>query len=187
VVYDLCDAAAYRAAHRRDLGGERRSSGRRQHVNVTDGDAEAFEVLADRFCKDLEAGALEAKGTLTALVALVGAALQLPEVEPTDRDYFDPPDLDQACQKVVQQLWWVGANDFYCEVYDPRERIEPAVVGGRLKDDLGDIYRDLRRGLHIARSGAMTDAIWQWRFDFRTHWGNDATDAIRVLHRLVAD
>jgi hypothetical protein len=92
---------------------------------VTDGDAEPFEVLVDRFCKDLEAGALDAKGTLAALVALVGAALQLPDVEPSDRHYPDPPDINQACLKVQQQLRWVGANDFYWEVYDPRVPIEP--------------------------------------------------------------
>ncbi len=33
----------------------------------------------------------------------------------------------------------------------------------------------------------MNDALWECSFSFETHWGNHATDAIRVLHRLVSD
>ncbi len=56
-----------------------------------------------------------------------------------------------------------------------------------LWDDLADIYRDLRRGLHLYESGQQVDAIWDWRFSYDTHWGKHVVDAIRVLFLLARD
>jgi len=146
----------------------------------------AFAALAASYCSEMEAGPPTAVEVLGRLVGLVGAALALPDQSPTKRQYDDPPHLDAACQQVASNVGrMTGTPDLYWEVFDPREEGEPTV--GSLTDDLTDIYRDLRRGLHIASVGDVVDAAWEWRFSFQIHWGNHATDAIRVLHRVVTD
>lgn len=121
---------------------------------------------------------------LAQLVRLVGAALDLPDVEPTGRQYDELTALDTCYQQVGRNAAeMAGDRNVYWKVFDPREHEEP--LAGSLTDDLGDIYRDLHRGLCIARLGEISDACWDWRFNFEIHWGNHATDAIRVLHRLT--
>jgi hypothetical protein len=56
-----------------------------------------------------------------------------------------------------------------------------------ITDDIGDIYRDLRRGLYQADSGRPDEAVWEWRFSFETHWGSHVTNAIRVMQRMEHD
>jgi hypothetical protein len=150
---------------------------------VDDQSGKRFEALARQACSDLEAGALDAQGVLKMLNSLVGAALSFPEVEPSDQEYADPHDLGAACRTVSQNVVHMVKTDLYWEVFDPRHEESP--VAGSLTDDLTDIYRDLRRGLAIADSGSMIDAVWEWRYNYEIHWGNHATDAIRVLHRII--
>lgn len=110
----------------------------------------------------------------------------MPVAEPTDHEYEDPRDLAAATRAVSVNLTaLLGESDLYWEVFDPRDLSDP--VAGSLLDDLADIYRDLRRGLHILSTGSPDDAMWEWRFSFDTHWGNHATDAIRVLHRWTSN
>jgi hypothetical protein len=145
------------------------------------------EVNFREGCRQLEAGAADLRELLTILVGLVAAALRLPTVEPETNSASDsPPGLDEDARSVaalVQKL--VGTHDRYWEVFDPRQEEHPLV--GSLTDDVSEIYRDLRRGIHQVDVGRPNDALWEWRFSFETHWGNHATDAIRVLHRIVSD
>lgn len=64
--------------------------------------------------------------------------------------------------------------------------VEEAPVNLSLADALADIWRDLRSGLDALGSGnPREDVLWEWRFDFRTHWGLHAVEALRALHQRV--
>lgn len=143
-----------------------------------------FQEAAIAFCEAVKGPALDARDVLAATVALIGAALDLPDVEPrTDTAAVDPPGLDDESQAVERAASTLGV-DGYWEIFDPRALDEP--VAGSLTDDLVDVYRDVRRGLALAE-GSLSEAVWEWKFSYESHWGNHATDAVRVLHRVVTD
>lgn len=143
-----------------------------------------FRPVAERFCTLVESEGAPLRAILASAVALIAAALELPDIEPSEADHDDPNDLDDDCRLVAARVGEaVRGHDRYWELFDPRIMDEP--VAGSLIDDLSDIYRDLRRGLAIASDGFATDALWEWKFSFESHWGNHAVDAIRVLHRVV--
>jgi hypothetical protein len=98
--------------------------------------------------------------------------LGLPEVEPHNEriSTFDIP---------VPQVNF-GQFDYYWEVFDPYHLEEP--VGASLTDDILDIYKDVKKGILIYENNEHVEAVWHWRFDFETHWGSHAVDAIRALH-----
>lgn len=56
-----------------------------------------------------------------------------------------------------------------------------------LWDDLADIYRDLRHGLDRYAFGDadhITNAIWQWRFNYQFHWGAHLFRALATVHEI---
>jgi hypothetical protein len=74
----------------------------------------------------------------------------------------------------------------YWEVFDPIATPCEEPVAGSIVDDLGDIYRDVARGLVLFESGDRDHALWEWAFNFRIHWGEHATGAVRALHAYLA-
>jgi hypothetical protein len=45
---------------------------------------------------------------------------------------------------------------------------------------------DLEVGLALQLNGAKRDDfLWQWRFDFRNHWGRHAVSALTAIHHIV--
>jgi hypothetical protein len=58
--------------------------------------------------------------------------------------------------------------------------------GQHLADAIADIFHDVDCGLRFFDAGQRTEAIWQWGFQFATHWGEHATSAIRALHCWLA-
>lgn len=146
--------------------------------------ARRFQAAAVAFCDALAQPPLDARVVLSLTVGVVAAALDLPDVEPeSDAAAPDPPGLEAESAAVSESVATLGV-DGYWEVFDPRELGEP--VGGSLTDDLVDVYRDLRRGLALA-DVSLAEVVWEWKFSYETHWGNHATDAIRLLHRVVTD
>jgi hypothetical protein len=56
-----------------------------------------------------------------------------------------------------------------------------------LWDDLADIYRDLRSGLALWRTGALdgrAEASWQWRWCYENHWGEHLFRAMLTVHEI---
>jgi len=74
----------------------------------------------------------------------------------------------------------------YWEVFDPVANPCEEPVAGSIVDDLGDIYQDVARGLILFESGDRDEALWEWAFNFRIHWGAHATGALRALHAYLA-
>ncbi len=144
-----------------------------------------FANIAREYCAIVAASPLDTRGVLSCLLRLLLAADELPSVEPTFGNSPAPwSTLTDECAEIVANVTdTLGSADRYRMVFDPRADDEPCVAS--LSDDLRDIYCDLRRGLEWFDREAPGDATWEWRFTFETHWGNHATDAVRVLHRLV--
>jgi hypothetical protein len=148
-------------------------------INVTDAVA-IFVDHATQFCKFVDiANSLPLQKRLKNLSLLLSriyiAALELPDVEPSDRETEIP--------SVETPNISFDEVDAYWEVFDPYERGEP--LQGSLADDVLDIYRDVKRGLlmyELATSDDASDAIWYWKFHFSTHWGFHVVDALRAIH-----
>ncbi len=74
-----------------------------------------------------------------------------------------------------QECWKTAKpKDNYC-----------AVRASMLWDDLADIYLDLKRGLMLWATdtdASKTEAAWEWRFGFDTHWGAHLARATQTVH-----
>jgi hypothetical protein len=71
-------------------------------------------------------------------------------------------------------------------MFDPLQDPPEEPVVGHTSDDIGDIYRDVARGLALFDSGRRDEAGWEWGFNFRIHWGEHATGAMRAFHAYLA-
>jgi hypothetical protein len=101
-------------------------------------------------------------------------------------DDVDPPDrmTTEQWSDFFQRLGrHLGSYDAYRFVFDPYD-LESEPVGGRLSDDLADIYRDLCEGLDLHDSGHTDEAFWQWRFGFDSHWGRHAAHSLYALYAI---
>jgi hypothetical protein len=146
--------------------------------------AEEFADLARRYRRLCDTGHREdAEADVRALLALLcelcAAAVRLPSAEPSDR-----PDVDRGPHPTDIIRF---EPNHYRECFNPFE-LEAEPVIGSLLDDLGDIYVDLRQGLDTLDRGTpeqASDAVWNWKFSFESHWGEHATGAIRALYWLL--
>lgn len=143
-----------------------------------------FRRHAQRFVSLVERGeALPTHSFLievaTALAELCAIALTLPEIE---AQTHTKPDVDVATPSVVETLKTrLGNVDAHWEVFDPTKKSEP--VRGSLAEDIGGIYRDLKRGLLLTAYGASTsEVLSHWRKAFNTRWGMNATGAMRAIY-----
>ena len=59
----------------------------------------------------------------------------------------------------------------------------PAVTS--LTDDLLAIYADLKHGLNGFEQGQFSRAAWHWRSTLFSHWGGNAVNALRAIHRAL--
>ena len=55
---------------------------------------------------------------------------------------------------------------------------------GDIGDDMLDIYKDIKAGCLLFERGEWTEAVWQWSFLHRIHWGRHAVGALFALHCL---
>jgi hypothetical protein len=148
---------------------------------------EAFAQEAARFGEwarfATSAGAAAAREALVGLVRLYGAALALPREWSDGLDARVPAAVDDDEVKAVASAASSRLPlDMYGEVFDPLPVPAEEPVVGSLVDDLSDIYRDVATGLWLYNGGHREEALWQWAFTFRIHWGEHATGAIRALH-----
>ena len=146
-------------------------------------EARRFEQWARLGTDSEETGAREA---LTRVLRLYGAALELPPPWSEGPNTDEPERVDhsewQAVAAAVSRL----PLNYYGELSDPLP-VPPGQPGiGSLVDDLADIYRDVVTGLRLYDAGRNGEAVWQWAFNFRVHWGDHATGAIRALHCWLA-
>jgi hypothetical protein len=121
---------------------------------------------------------------LQLLLHLFSLALELPDVQGhlggSRVTYEEHRDV---VQRIKASL---GNRDSYWMVFEPFQTAQPESIYGSISDDLAGIWSDLKRGLLVARTGELADAICEWRFSFETHWGPfHAAHAFRPLFGLL--
>jgi len=114
------------------------------------------------------------------LPKIYSLGLELPDIEPKNDEIVtyegNPP------TGIGSKL---GKYDIYWEVLDPVFKEE--VGAGTLSEDLAEIYMELKGPLIAYEKGQESDAIWQWKFNIKSHCGDHLVDALRTIHRLVND
>lgn len=133
-----------------------------------------------RWCEDEEAGQATDERTARWLARLHAAALALPESEPTNDD--GPPELPAAEFARAKARLARFAGRYYRYLFDPDVLLDEEPVVGALADDVLDVYRVIKCGARLHARGEQADALWQWRFSHRHHWGAHALAAAYVLH-----
>jgi hypothetical protein len=155
----------------------------------------SFQLLAGEFCKAVVSLDERKSDEFLAKIAsilgnLYSAALLLPDVSPATggKQHFKRNLLQRTKRyKHLSDLLAakLGAANRYWKVFDPPD--EKSLVATTLSDDLADICLDLEKGLALQRSGVpRNDFLWQWRFDFRAHWGRHAVSALTAIHHVIA-
>lgn len=151
---------------------------------------DAFAEEARRFCRwatGEDGETMNAASALRRVSALYAAALELPlpftKGMPAALSKVDAPSeaVEQVAARVASLKPLV-----YWEIFDPLYNPPEEPVAGSIADDLGDIYRDVARGFVLFESGERAEALWEWGFNFRIHWGAHATGAMRALHAYLA-
>lgn len=109
----------------------------------------------------------------------------LPEVEASESDFKDQL-KEEDFKKVLEQIANRCPFQYYSIVLDPFNLNDSQKFGrADLVDDLGDIYRDLKRALLLYDSGHaddQLDALWEIKFSFDHHWSTHCIDAIKAIH-----
>jgi len=152
----------------------------------------AFMSAAKKFCSFIETD-LTVNGNdfiVSAkhhLVSLYFSGLTLPEVEleiGIDIDCADlemKPVLKSIGERVPFSYYWMVLNPF-----DPNKLAD--IGAGDLIDDLGDIYKDLKRALILFESndfGAKEHAVWMFKFDFESHWEQHCVEALYAIQNYL--
>ena len=135
----------------------------------------APQIEADTFLADVGRSMAE----------LYSIALSLPAVEPgttgTDEPPFQTGKWDTLRRSLQEKI---GALDTYWQVFDSTSKEEP--VQSSLAGDISEIYFDLKHGLELEQTdAARSDVLFDWRLDFRQHWGRHLLGALAAIHRHV--
>ena len=117
------------------------------------------------------------------------AALQLPH-EWSD-ELADAPDAEGISREersaidrgIAARLPFTA----YARVFDPFTLPPDQPVVGTISDDIADIYDDVVGGLVEYEAGRKAQAVWEWAFHLRAHWGRHATDAVYALHVWLSE
>ena len=142
-----------------------------------------FIDIARKFCLFIESysGETFLKELQSYLLALYQAGNNLPEVDMLeDRDFektLDDDFFERINALVARRL---TVNRYYLHVVDPSNEQEREIVFGDLLDDVGDIYKDLKRSLavfDIGSKGAENAAYWKFKWYFDHHWGDHCANA----------
>jgi len=147
--------------------------------------ATAFAELGHAFCAWCEGPSLGAEKEASAaawLSKLYAAALALPEVEPEHGEGM--PDLPEAALATARGNLASFNGWYYREFFDPDPTLEEEPGIGDIGDDLLDTYKDIKGGCLLFERGETREALWQWSFLHRVHWGRHAVGALFALHCL---
>lgn len=100
----------------------------------------------------------------------------------------DEAEVEAPCVDYVPLAERAAASFPELGVYgdvDPKEAFDHAFNLGDAIDDLADIARDLTEVLWLFDNVGANDAVWMFRFGYRTHWGRHLHDLRRYLHAIM--
>ena len=114
--------------------------------------------------------------------ARLGVQTDFETVSKYEPDAGPDPDLDEMRLRLAVLLEGVDA---YTEVFDPYVD-PPELAPALLSDDLTSIATALAHGLRHYKAGRTEEALWWWQFSYVSHWGNEASAALRALQSVVS-
>ena len=87
-------------------------------------------------------------------------------------------------EKVNSSLVRIGEDitDRYWLLFDPYKKEE--LVTTTISDDLEDITRDLNKGIIEYEKGNINNAIFNWHFNYMTHWGEHIVNLLKTLNTI---
>lgn len=123
------------------------------------------------------------------LMHLYNTALELQWVELQSNIEYDEKldNMDSILLNIANQL---DDKRYYWHVYNPVNDKDTEPVCGDLVDDLGDIYKDLKFSLmiyNLNKEDCQENALWQFKFDFETHWNDHCMNALNAVHFFLQD
>jgi len=115
---------------------------------------------------------------------------QLPIGDISENKDYTPNDISQNDFELILKSLSerLSDNRYYWQVFDPLDDQENDPVLGDLLDDIGDIYKDLKRSLTLFNEGtnlAKNTAMWQFKFEFDNHWSDHCISALYALHFFI--
>ena len=144
---------------------------------------EEFAAIAKAFCEWAESEPADAevdvKRVRELLAELYLKAMKLPDVSTED---IEIPRLENSEVAPIYQRFSKLPVGYYWECFNPLVTPAEEPTAGMLNDDLGGIYSDLKHGFRCLESGHKDEAVWQWNFGFRHHWGRHLVSALKALH-----
>jgi hypothetical protein len=128
--------------------------------------------------------------TQTHLATLYSLGRHLPSIDlQVDKDFESPID-DNAMKLLLNFIADRAPFIYYWVVLNPVDMDNSAQTGtGDLVDDLGDIYKDLKRAIIVFDINDLTakeNAIWKFKFDFDYHWNEHCIEALSSIHHYLA-
>jgi hypothetical protein len=151
-----------------------------------------FRAAALKFIEVVDAAPRIEANTFLANVGrcmaeLYTIALSLPAVEPHTTGADETPfqaDKGDTLRRSLQEK--IGSRDTYWQVFDSSCKEEP--VQGSLAGDISEIYFDLKCSLELEQTGvARSDVLFDWRLDFRSHWGRHLLGALAAIHHQYVE
>jgi len=123
------------------------------------------------------------------LLALYQAGNKLPHIDLQEDAEFEKDIDNEFLERViVHTVNRLMDCRYYLHLFNPTDESDKDVVYGDLLDDIGDIYKDLKRSLLIFDIGtdvSKENAVWQFKFDFSNHWGDHCINAIYASHYFL--
>jgi hypothetical protein len=145
-----------------------------------------FRATALKFIEVVDAAPHTGANTFLANVGRIMAdlytiALSLPAVEPDTTGTDATPFQTDRWNTRLSLQEKIGSLDAYWQVFDSSRKEEP--VQGSLSGDISEIYFDLKRSLEFEQTDASrSDVLFDWRLDFRSHWGRHLLGALAAIH-----
>ena len=118
------------------------------------------------------------------MAELYSIALLLPPVEPDSAGANEPAFQTEKWDTLRCSLQEkIGSLDAYWQVFDSTSKEE--AVQRSLAGDISEIYLDLKRSLALEQTNTpRSDMLFDWRLDFRSHWGRHLLGALSAIHHL---
>jgi hypothetical protein len=120
------------------------------------------------------------------LARLQVAVIELPAVTSDEKSIADERDSKSHSNRLATltaRFDSIGIDRYRKILFPLDDQSDP--LDGSLADDLTGIYRDLASGLAYARDGKYSDAIWERRFSYFSHWGYHLAGAQAVLRQYL--
>lgn len=142
----------------------------------------SFSQVAAGFCAWCEGDSLGPRPELRAaiwLAKLHAGAMELPSADGDDGSELAeiPTEQREAAERNLRPFrGW-----YYRTVFDPAPTLHDAPVMGDVGDDLVDTYKDVKLGLLLFVQGRTEEAVWNWAFSHRIHWGCHVVGALAAL------